>query len=231
MTGRTRNSGFSIIEVLTALAILMIGLMGIISLQVAAIHWLGQAKHRTAAMQIAVDALEMLKTSPVHVSNPMEAGDPAVILNDAKGAPLVDVNDVALLNDKVIADGVLTWHVLAPASSSGQLEPTGTWRPDFPYVVIYGVEWGGAFGSAFVSSAGATGNAAAQWPEYLPGPLEIYIEVWAGWVELGDKPNTTAIPAPTGNAYYYNLANSGIGQFPAVFPKHKVVVRAIRRMW
>lgn len=218
------NTGFSIIEVMTALALLMIGLAGIISLQVAAIHWLGQAKHRTIATQVGAMVMENLKSSPI-----ASAVSPSVIAKDGNSVDIVDADSAALLNDTTMADGIMTWHRLKPMTSSGQVYAANNWTGNYFYLVAYGVEWGGTNGSKFLTATGS-GNALAKYPEIVPGPREMYIETWVGWVELGDRQTISAVPGPPNVKDYFDYINSTFSSgYPAVFPKHKVVLKTIRR--
>jgi prepilin-type N-terminal cleavage/methylation domain-containing protein len=104
MKHKAGKSGFSLIEVMIAVALLMIGLVGIISLQVTGIRWLGQAKHRTVATQLASDTLEYLKTVPVDPNNP------ATLFSTSTSVPLIDVESQPLLMDQAVGDGYNTWH-------------------------------------------------------------------------------------------------------------------------
>jgi len=219
---KSDNSGFSIIEVLTALALLMIGLAGIISLQVAAIHWLGQAKHRTVATQVGAAVMEQLKVTPI--ASPV---NPSLKAKDGNSVDIVDADGNALLNDVTMADGYMTWHRLKPMTASGEVYGSN-WTADHFYLVAYGVEWGSTNGSKFLTGSGS-GFAQAQFPEIVPGPREIYIEVWVGWVELGDRQTITGVTGPPNVKNYFDYINGSFPSYPAVFPKHRVVLRTIRR--
>jgi len=230
MDKRAGNSGFSIIEVLTAMAILMIGLSAIISLQVSGIHWLAQAKHKTAATVVASEILEFLKTSPVN------RDDSSLVMQLGQGYNLIDnpADQKAMLWDANVADGLNTWHRLSPMAPDGNqcfcLSTTcDQWRGSCYYLVAYGVEWGGATGSHFIQAAGGGGPyALAQWPQIIPGAYEVYIEVWVGWVEPGDHQVLGGNPTP--NVRDYWVAMLPTNTFPAAFPKHKVVLKTIRRL-
>lgn len=229
MKHKAGKSGFSLIEVMIAVALLMIGLVGIISLQVTGIRWLGQAKHRTIAAQLASDTLEILKTVPVDRNNS------ATLLSTSTGIPLMDVEGQPLLMDQTVGDGYNTWHkffLLGPDSSPCLCigSACASCRGSFYYLVAYGVEWGGAAGSPFIADAGGSNpNHDAWYPEIRPGANEISIEVWVGWIELDDH-------GPSGSSqatileYYTAMNSSPLFNFPAAFPKRKVALRTIRRL-
>jgi prepilin-type N-terminal cleavage/methylation domain-containing protein len=227
MDQRSRNSGFSIIEVMIAIAILMIGLVSIISLQVSGIHWLAQAKHKTVAVQVATEMIEFLKTVPV------DRDDSSHIMVDTNSVQLRDMDGHAILWDSVVADGYNTWHRLPPMTANGDFcmcanQTCSNWVSACSYLVAYGVEWGGSNRSPWIAQSG-TGNQIAQFPMILPGAFEIYIEVWIGWVEAGDRERLSGTTPPSVLDYYRSM-NSTFPLYPAVFPKHKVVLRTIRRL-
>jgi Tfp pilus assembly protein PilV len=238
MIERKKNSGFSIIEVLTAVAVLMIGLTAIISLQVSGIHWLAAAKHKTVAVHVGEQMLELLKTAPVNRDNPSDilpvnmAFGSTVIYNIQVRDNPVDLK--ALLWDSAVADGYNTWHRLSPVTAEGTIctctPPTcDNWRPYCFYLVAYGVEWGGVTGSHFIQATGGSPYASAWYPEIIPGAFEMYIELWVGWVEPGDHQVLGSVQNPTVKDYFVNM-NSTFPNYPAVFPKHRVVLKTIRRL-
>ena len=236
MDRRAGNSGFSLIEVLIAIAILMIGLSAIISLQVSGIRWLAQAKHKTAATQVASQVVELLKIAPINIDS---AGypEPHTVMKLTNGYDVVDnlVERKAMLDDFTPADGLNTWHRLSPMDPNGNQcfcmsTNCDEWRGNCYYLVAYGVEWGGKNGSHFVQAAGGSNpNANAWYPQIIPGAFEAYIEVWVGWVEPGDHVTINGNPVPSVKDYWVAMASS-FPNFPAVFPKHKVVLTTIRRL-
>lgn len=59
--------GFSLIEVLIALLLLAIGLLGLAFLQVANVRYTTSAEHRTIATNLATEVLDMMRSNPRHV--------------------------------------------------------------------------------------------------------------------------------------------------------------------
>jgi hypothetical protein len=91
------------------------------------------------------------------------------------------------------------------------------------------VEWGGAAGSPWIADAGGALYHDAWYPEIRPGANEISIEVWVGWIELDDHGPSGSGQATIQN-YYTAMNSSPLFNFPAAFPKRKVVLRTIRRL-
>lgn len=64
----TRNNGFSLVEVLVAVVLLSIGLLGLAKLQFWGVRHTGSAYFRTQATQIANEAAERLHANPIGVA-------------------------------------------------------------------------------------------------------------------------------------------------------------------
>jgi prepilin-type N-terminal cleavage/methylation domain-containing protein len=60
-----REEGFTLIEVLIALLVLMVGMAGILSLQLTAMKATGFSRHATEASSLAEDKVEDLRTVPL----------------------------------------------------------------------------------------------------------------------------------------------------------------------
>lgn len=228
MAGIKQKSGFTLIEVMIALAILLVGLVGIIGVQIAGIHQLGQAKQRTTATQLGAEILEHLKNVPVNPS------DPAQKFSDVFGNELVDADGNALLYDEAVGDGYLTWHRLRPMRADGtQVSDINNWTADYFYLVIYGVEWGGPTGSTKILAGGETDPLSlAQYPDTVPGPNQIYIEIWVGWVDSGQKPQVySGTRLNQVKDYYDVIIEPGSAQAPKVNFKRKVVMKTVRRVF
>ncbi len=216
------KAGFTMIEVMIALAVLMIGLVGIVGVQIAGIHQLAQAKQRTAATQLSTQVMETLKNTPIN------ATDPSVIFSDGLGVQQVDADGAALLDDTA-GDGKLTWHRLRPMKADGAILTDDNWSSEFFYMAVYGVEWGGAAGSKFLNAGSNDPLVLAQYPDTVPGANEIYIEVWVLWVDPGMNPQTVSGVTLHSVWDYYNNINSSFPVAPSVVPKKKLVMRTIRR--
>ena len=64
----TRNSGFSLVEVLVAVVLLSIGLLGLAKLQFWGVRHTGSAYFRTQATQVASEIVERLRANPIGVA-------------------------------------------------------------------------------------------------------------------------------------------------------------------
>ncbi|UNK50597.1 type IV pilus modification protein PilV [Lysobacter sp. S4-A87] len=62
-----RQSGFSLIEVLMALLVLALGLLGLAFLQVLNVRYTSSAEHRTMATNLATEAFDMMRSNPRHL--------------------------------------------------------------------------------------------------------------------------------------------------------------------
>ena len=229
-------AGFSLIEVLIALAELMFGLEAVIALQVAAIKQLQQARSRTAATQIASALMEKLKTCPLDTS---AAPSTALLFQDSADIVYRDnpEDNKALLYDRAIGDGYVTWHRFRPIRTDGTiLSDTATYGLDYPFVAAYSVEWGPVVSTGTEPSLNPGSNdelIQAGYPKQLPGYLEVYIEVWVGWVEPGEQfLYSGGTPMKTAWDYYtyMNSTFTGTPSYPSIFPKHKVKLASIRRI-
>lgn len=64
---RNRPQGFSLIEVLIALVVLALGLLGLAFLQVLNVRYTNSAQHRTVATNLAYEMLDMMRTNQLVV--------------------------------------------------------------------------------------------------------------------------------------------------------------------
>ena len=245
-----KERGFSLIEVLVALSILMIGLVAIVGLQVSAIHYLGVARHRSEAIQIASQVMEYLKMVPVDRANL----NPSTLFYDANGQPFVDADNSPLLWD-IIEDGYNTWHRFGLMSAEGDIKTDITvWNQGdsrFSYLVVYAVEWGGRNGSQLRQATvpqrlfqrpGLRRQlelATSDLPEIIPDMGQIYIEVRVGWLESTDFDELRSQGILTGNSrspvympiiecYEKVLQNSPKSGTLDFFPKRYVSLKTIR---
>jgi len=68
MPGRVHaQRGFSLIEVLIALLVLAVGLIGLAFLQVLNVRYTNSAQHRTMATNLASEVMDMMRSNPRHV--------------------------------------------------------------------------------------------------------------------------------------------------------------------
>lgn len=59
-----RQAGFSLIEVLIALLVLAVGLLGLAMLQALNVRYTTSAQHRTVATNLATEVLDMMRSTP-----------------------------------------------------------------------------------------------------------------------------------------------------------------------
>ena len=64
---RSVSKGFSLIEVLIALLVLSVGLLGLALLQVLNVRYTASAQSRTVATNLATEVLDMMRSNPRHV--------------------------------------------------------------------------------------------------------------------------------------------------------------------
>lgn len=62
---RSGQAGFTVIEVMIALTILLIGIAGLLSMQLTAMRATSFSRHATEASMLAEDKMEVLRTVPV----------------------------------------------------------------------------------------------------------------------------------------------------------------------
>ncbi|HEY0660393.1 MAG TPA: type IV pilus modification protein PilV [Lysobacter sp.] len=62
-----RQGGFSLIEVLIALLVLALGLLGLAFMQVLNVRYTSSAENRTMATNLASEVLDMMRSNPRHV--------------------------------------------------------------------------------------------------------------------------------------------------------------------
>jgi len=241
-----KERGFSLIEVLIALSILMVGLIAIVGLQVAAIHYVGVARHRSEAIQIASQVMEYLKIVPADRVNM----NPSTVFTDSEGNRFVDIDDSPLLYDGVVADGRVTWHRFGLMSSTGEIKrDLNQWNvgdSKFSYMVVYAVEWGGNNGSIFLPAnvnqdlfkkpglRRSLDLATSYLPEIIPGANQIYLEVRVGWLESADIKELRAegfiagSEPPIIECYKQVLSNAPKTGNLDFFPKRYISIKAIR---
>ena len=80
---RTGERGFTIIEVLIALLVLMVGMAGVLSLQLTSMKATGFSRHATEASILCEDKMEDLRTIPLNSARFVTDRDQV----DARGVP------------------------------------------------------------------------------------------------------------------------------------------------
>lgn len=84
--GRADQQGFTLIEVLIALLVLMVGMAGILSLQLTSMKATGFSRHATEASSLAEDKVEDLRTVPLNSARFTSGSDQV----DARGVASQD---------------------------------------------------------------------------------------------------------------------------------------------
>jgi type IV pilus assembly protein PilV len=118
---RTRSAGLSLLEVMIAMTILAIGMLGMLSMQVQALSGTSTGRHVSDAMRIGLDQLEQLKyqgwaATPVTAWTPVvNVTGPEAISTPAGATPQTfdvswRVQAVAGLSDVRLIDVRVTWR-------------------------------------------------------------------------------------------------------------------------
>lgn len=110
MSARRGERGFTVIEVLIALLILLVGMAGILSLQMTSVQATAFSRHATEASVLAEDKMEWLRTQPLTTLATGAEPDPV----DSRGVP-----DPNALYQR-------SW-VVTPAATGVNIQVTVTW--------------------------------------------------------------------------------------------------------
>jgi prepilin-type N-terminal cleavage/methylation domain-containing protein len=236
------KGGFSLIELMIAMVILAVGLLGVIQLQVSAMSSLAGARHKTIAIEIAERQMELLKTLPYQVDKP------SVAPLDADSNPILDAGGNSIFSDGVNCmtsggstrckgDYKATLHWDWPVDENGRpvMKPDKTLVSGRQaYILAWTIERGGSLGTDWPASITPPSYLAP----YTPGPNQMRIRVIVGWLEpyerlrggrsIQDLYNTTF---PSELAGEYDYSNPGgadpIGKVFEQFP-HRVVLECVR---
>ena len=95
------QAGFSLIEVLIALLVLALGLLGLAFLQVLNVRYTSSAEHRTMATNLATEVIDMMRSNPRHlvIYNRLDAASFAGVAVPAGGCSKIgDTEATALKN-------------------------------------------------------------------------------------------------------------------------------------
>ena len=85
--GQARQRGVGMLEVLIALLVLVIGVLGFAGLQLVALKNTGEASHRAHATLIAQDAIERFQTNPSQLAYYLNAGNWPSAITTPGGEP------------------------------------------------------------------------------------------------------------------------------------------------
>jgi type IV pilus assembly protein PilV len=97
---RQRQGGFTILELLIALTVLIIGLTGIMALQMTSMRAAAYSRHATEASVLAEDKMEALRTAPLVAGTTVEGPMDAQGLDDAEG---LYTRTIAIVDNGVLA--------------------------------------------------------------------------------------------------------------------------------
>jgi prepilin-type N-terminal cleavage/methylation domain-containing protein len=118
---RSRRRGLSLLEVMIAMGILAVGMLGMLSMQVQALSSTSTGRHVSDAMRIGLDQLEQLKyqgwaatpvsswTPVVNVTGPESIATPAGVTPQTFGVSW-RVQPVGALSDVRLIDVRVTWR-------------------------------------------------------------------------------------------------------------------------
>ena len=136
-----RNAGFTLIEILIALLVLSIGMLGIAALQAATVQFNHSAYLRSQATSFAYDVVDRMRANRAAAIN----GD----YNGAFATPAPACNTVAAASATVAAADVAAWrNALACRLPSG----TGSISVDANGVATVGVRWDDSRAAGAVAS-------------------------------------------------------------------------------
>lgn len=121
--------GFTLIEILITIVVIVVGCLAILSLQIAAMRGSSQADNRTVAVFLAESEIERLKALDVEILD-NEA-------QDHKATPVVEVLDrfgheyIESSNSGLAYTRTVTYFPKLPTSLSNQVEVEVAWNDKF----------------------------------------------------------------------------------------------------
>jgi type IV pilus assembly protein PilV len=115
-----REAGFSLIELMIALTVLLIGVSGILTMHLTSMRATSYSRHATEAAVLGEDKMEELRTLPIDT---LAAGAEVV---DAQGVPTAG------------APYTVGWNIVWDAAGIGTLTVTVSWleRGSEPHAVV-----------------------------------------------------------------------------------------------
>jgi prepilin-type N-terminal cleavage/methylation domain-containing protein len=180
------EAGFTLIEVMIAMVVLVLGLLALAQLQVAAIKGLTYSRHFSVATQLAQSQMEKLMSYPF---SEKDASTPDYCPLDKDGHPIL-VEDTGGTQRSPFYDGISVSTLSGYTISTGDGNATRLWLPDpvnelgqpaqpneNSYLVTWTVERGGTEGTNPLHPGGYG----------IPGPYEVRLVVTAIWFEKGDN--------------------------------------------
>jgi prepilin-type N-terminal cleavage/methylation domain-containing protein len=124
---RRASAGLSLLEVMIAMTILAVGLLGMLSMQLKAMSATSAGRHVTDAARIGLDQLETLKYQSWTSTAPSAWTAPVVVIGPEAVAPAAVVAGAPAPNPQVYN---VSWRVSAVAglSDARQIDVRVTWR-------------------------------------------------------------------------------------------------------
>lgn len=195
------TAGFTLIEIMTALVVLAIGLLALAQLQVAAIGGIGSSRQLTVATQLAEGQMDRLMSYPFPenaVSNinyyPKNALDqPFTAETDAGASVSVFYDVLTVAGDKTYGDHAAT-RLWAPNPVNAQGQPATAGEQ--AYIVTWTVERGGSEGTPKLPGKNLG----------LPGPYLTKLVVNVLWFEKGQGTAFTYTRPASGPLVWSNKA-------------------------
>ena len=197
--GLAGASGFTLVEVMIALVVLMVGLLALAQLQVAMINSLAYSRHYSVATQLAEGQMEKLMSYPcseLYANSvnyyPQNDSGASIVALDSSGttaSPLHDGITTQIVSDQTIGNGdgkaARLW-MPSPINELGQPAKSN----ENSYLVTWTVERGGSEGTP-----GPTDKTYYYWVKGvpvvsnlgIPGPYQVRLVVTAIWFEKGQK--------------------------------------------
>jgi len=109
-TSISRTGGFSLIEVLVAVLVLAIGLLGLAGLQASGLRYSGDAVLRTQAVTLAQDIIERMRANPEGVKNSPAASDTYYKITSTLTGTLPDCTGSTCSSATMATYDVLLWQ-------------------------------------------------------------------------------------------------------------------------
>lgn len=107
------NQGFTVIEILIALAIFAIGFLALSSMQITAINTNASTRYSTTVINIAKDRAEELMALPYNDANLVGSAAPGTTYAPAADADLIDNNEDGQIDEAGEAGHItITWTVI-----------------------------------------------------------------------------------------------------------------------
>ncbi len=122
-TAHPRSRGFSLMEVLVALLVLAIGLLGLAALQARGVKFNHDAYARSQATYLAYQAMDLMRANRANAAAYVAAGDPGGVCNPAASGA---ANDLACWYDALQA--TLPAGDATVAANGNQFDVTIRWQ-------------------------------------------------------------------------------------------------------